>query len=59
MPGGGVALLRAMACLDALSVDGEELVGIKILKKALEEPIRAIAENAGKDGSVVVEEVKR
>ncbi|MEK7655208.1 MAG: chaperonin GroEL [Patescibacteria group bacterium] len=59
VPGGGVALLRAMACLDALSVDGEELVGIKILKKALEEPIRAIAENAGKDGSVVVEEVKK
>lgn len=59
VPGGGVALLRAMACLDALIVDGEESVGIKLLKKALEEPIRAIAENAGKDGSVVVEEVKK
>ncbi len=57
--GGGVALLRAMSCLDAVNADGEESVGIKLLKKALEEPIRAIAENAGKDGSVVVEEVKK
>ena len=59
VPGGGVALLRAMMTLDAVKVDGEEAVGIRILKKALEEPIRAIAENAGKDGSVVAEEVKK
>ncbi|MBU1908361.1 chaperonin GroEL, partial [Patescibacteria group bacterium] len=59
VPGGGVALLRAMSILDTVEVNGEEAVGIRILKKSLEEPIRAIAENAGKDGSVVVEEVKK
>lgn len=59
VPGGGVALLRALVVLDVVKVDGEEAVGIRILKKALEEPIRAIAENAGKDGSVVAEEVKK
>ncbi len=59
VPGGGVALLRALVALDAIEAHGEEAVGIRILRKALEEPIRAIAENAGKDGSVVAEEVKK
>jgi chaperonin GroEL len=59
VPGGGVALLRAMPALDALNAEGEEAVGVSILRKALEAPIRAIAENAGKDGSVVAEEVKK
>ena len=59
VPGGGVALLRTFAALDAVKVEGEEAIGIRILKKAIEEPIRAIAENAGKDGSVVAEEVKK
>lgn len=59
VPGGGVALLRAQVALDAVHVDGEEAVGIRILRKAIEAPIRAIAANAGKDGSVVAEEVKR
>jgi chaperonin GroEL len=59
VPGGGVALLRALPALDAVKADGEEAVGISILRKALEEPIRAIASNAGKDGSVVAEEVKK
>lgn len=57
--GGGVALLRAMKVLDGVKVDGEEEIGIEILKKALEEPTKLIASNAGKNGSVVVEEVKR
>ncbi|MBI4098636.1 MAG: chaperonin GroEL [Candidatus Magasanikbacteria bacterium] len=57
--GGGVALLRASAVLDTLRVDDEELVGVKILRRALEEPVRQIAENAGKDGAVVAEEVKK
>jgi chaperonin GroEL len=59
VPGGGVALLRALPALDRVKAEGEEMVGIAILKKALEEPIRAIAQNAGKDGSVVAEEVKK
>ncbi|MFA5935953.1 MAG: chaperonin GroEL [Patescibacteria group bacterium] len=59
VPGGGVALLRALPALDSVTVTGEEAIGISLLKKALEEPIRAIAQNAGKDGSVVVEEVKK
>jgi len=59
VPGGGVALLRAMKVLDTLALEGEELIGIRILRKAMEEPLRIIASNAGKDGSVVVEEVKK
>lgn len=59
VPGGGVALLRAMSALDALTLEGEEVIGIRILKKAMEEPLKIIASNAGKDGSVVVEEVKK
>ncbi len=59
VPGGGVALLRCIPALTALSLEGEEALGVTILKKAIEEPIRAIASNAGKDGSVVAEEVKK
>jgi len=58
--GGGVAPLRAIACLDDVRFDGaDEKVGIDIIRRALEEPIRQIAFNAGRDGSVVVEEVKK
>ncbi len=59
VPGGGVALLRTQKALDGVDVKGEEMIGIAILKKAVEEPIRAIAENAGKEGSVVTEEIKK
>ncbi len=59
VPGGGVALLRAMKGLDTLSLAGEEEIGVRILKKAMEEPLKIIAANGGKDGGVVVEEVKR
>jgi len=59
VPGGGVALLRTLAALDAVVVEHEEEIGIRLLKKSMEEPIRAIAQNAGKDGSVVAEEVKK
>ncbi len=59
VPGGGVALLRAMKALDATSFEGEEAVGVRIIRKAMEEPLRTIAANAGKDGSVIVEEVKK
>lgn len=58
VPGGGVALLRALPVLDGLKLEGEEQIGLNILRRAIEEPIRIIAQNAGKDGSVVAQEVK-
>ena len=56
--GGGVALLRASTAIDSLKLEGDEKVGAMIIKRALEEPIRRIVENAGLEGSVVVEKVK-
>jgi chaperonin GroEL len=56
--GGGVALLRAASAIDRLTLEGDEKVGASIVKRALEEPIRRIVENAGLEGSVVVEKVK-
>jgi len=59
VPGGGVTLLRAVERLADLKIeDDEEAVGVKIVKRALEEPLRMIAENAGHDGSIVVEKVR-
>jgi chaperonin GroEL len=59
LPGGGVALLNSLQTLDKLQVSGDEDTGVDIVKKAVEEPIRWIAVNAGKDGSVVVDAVKK
>jgi len=59
VPGGGVALIRAIKALDKLNMDDEEMVAVNILRRALEEPIRIIAGNAGYDGAVVVSEVKK
>lgn len=59
VPGGGVALVDAIKSLDNVVVAGDEKVGVQILRRALEEPMRQIAINAGKDGSVVIEEVKK
>ena len=59
VPGGGVALLRAAESLNELNLEGEEQTAIKILKKVLEYPIRWIAQNAGKDGGEVVNEVNK
>jgi chaperonin GroEL len=56
--GGGVALLRASTSIDGVKLEGDEKVGAMIVKRALEEPIRQIVENAGLEGSVVVEKVK-
>src|SRR4051812_13049260 len=56
--GGGTALLQAIPALDALTLDGDEQVGVVILRRALEAPVRQIAENAGKEGSVIVAEVR-
>jgi chaperonin GroEL len=58
VPGGGVALLRCQKALDGLDFEGEERFGVQIVRKALEEPLRQIAHNAGQEGSVVVEKVK-
>lgn len=59
VPGGGVALLRAMSVLDSVKAEGEEAIGVRIVRRAVEEPLKTIASNAGKDGSVIVEEVKK
>jgi chaperonin GroEL len=58
VPGGGVALLRSAKSIDGLKLSGDERVGAMIVKRALEEPIRQIVENAGLEGSVIVEKVK-
>ena len=57
VPGGGVAYLNALGALDKLNLDDDEKTGLDILRRALEEPMRRIAENAGKDGSVIVHKV--
>lgn len=59
VPGGGVALLRAAKALDDLNLTDEEMVAVNIMRRALEEPIRTIAMNAGFEGAVVVDEVKK
>jgi chaperonin GroEL len=59
LPGGGVALLNAVSVLDKLKVSGDEATGVNIVRKAIEEPIRWIAINAGRDGAVVVDAVKK
>jgi chaperonin GroEL len=58
VPGGGVALLRTISVLEGVEAEGDEKTGVNILKRALEEPIRQISENAGTDGAVVVQKVK-
>lgn len=57
--GGGTALLNSIKALDKVAVDGEEVIGINILKRALEEPIRQIAANAGIEGAVVIEKIRQ
>jgi chaperonin GroEL len=58
VPGGGVALIRAQKALDKLQLEGDLQIGARIVKRAIEEPLRQIAANAGFEGSVVVEKVK-
>ena len=57
--GGGVALLRCLPILEALKLHGDEQIGVDIVKRAMEEPLRALAINAGVEGSIVVQEVKK
>jgi len=59
VPGGGVAYLRCLPALSKLKLEGDRKTGLEIVQRALEEPIRQIAENAGKEGSVIVEKVKQ
>ncbi|HUY78318.1 MAG TPA: chaperonin GroEL [Ktedonobacterales bacterium] len=59
VPGGGVALLNAVEALDGVHLEGDAATGVTILRRALEEPLRTIATNAGQDGAVVVEAVRR
>jgi len=59
VPGGGVALLNAVEALDSLKLTGDAATGVNILRRALEEPLRQLAVNGGKDGSVMVEGVRR
>ncbi|MBI5369200.1 MAG: chaperonin GroEL [Planctomycetes bacterium] len=58
VPGGGVALVRCLAALDPLKLAGDEAIGLAALRRALEQPLRAIAQNAGTDGSIVLRKVK-
>ena len=58
VPGGGVALVRAAKALDKLKLEGDQLVGLQIIRRAIEEPMRHIATNAGAEGSIVVAKVK-
>jgi chaperonin GroEL len=59
VPGGGVALLRAIGSLEKLKLEGDEAVGMNIVRRALEEPLRMIAVNAGHEGAVVAEKVRQ
>jgi len=58
VPGGGVAYLRCLAALDKLKLEGDKKIGVDLVRRALEEPIRQIANNAGQEGSVVTEKVR-
>ena len=58
VPGGGVALIRAAKVLDSLKLDGDQQIGVNIVTRAIEEPMRWIATNAGHEGSIVVQKVR-
>ena len=59
VPGGGVALINAQSALDKIKLEGDAAVGVRVVRRALEEPMRQLAENAGVDGSVVLDNVRR
>ena len=58
VPGGGVALLRAAAALKSLKLEGDEQIGVDIIRRACEEPVRQIAGNAGIEGAIVIEKIR-
>ena len=59
VPGGGVALIRAQKALDNLKLEGDEAVGMAIIRRAVEDPLRTLADNAGQEGALIVQEVKK
>jgi len=59
VPGGGVAFIRTIGALEKLKLEGDEKIGVDIVKRAIEEPLRQIAQNAGLEGSVVVQRIKQ
>jgi chaperonin GroEL len=59
LAGGGVAYLRAQKALDTLKLEGDEAVGVQIVRRALEFPTRQLADNAGQEGALIVQEVKK
>ncbi|MET0771679.1 MAG: chaperonin GroEL, partial [Candidatus Limnocylindrales bacterium] len=59
VPGGGVALINAQKALDSIKLDGDAATGVSIVRRSLDEPLRKLAENAGLDGNVVIENVRR
>ncbi|UCF69800.1 MAG: chaperonin GroEL [candidate division WOR-3 bacterium] len=59
VPGGGVAFIRTLADLDKMKLPGDQQIGVEIVRRSLEEPTRQLAANAGKEGSVIVEQVKK
>jgi chaperonin GroEL len=58
VPGGGVALLRCIPALDKLKLEDDEAIGVAIVKRALEEPTRQIAQNAGQEGAIIVGRIR-
>jgi chaperonin GroEL len=59
VPGGGVALIRAQKALDNLKLEGDEAIGLSIIRRAIEAPLRQLADNAGQEGALIVQEVKK
>jgi chaperonin GroEL len=59
VPGGGVAFIRAQKVLDSVGLEGDEKIGLEIVRRAIEQPLRALADNAGKEGALIVQEVKK
>jgi chaperonin GroEL len=59
VPGGGVALIRAQKALDNLKLEGDEAIGLAIIRRAIEAPLRQLADNAGQEGALIVQEVKK
>jgi len=59
VPGGGVAYIRAQKALDALKLEGDEAIGLQIIRRAIEAPLRQLADNAGQEGALIVQEVKK
>ena len=59
VPGGGVALIRAQKVLETLQLEGDEKIGMQIVRRAIEEPLRTLADNAGEEGALIVQEVKK